>query len=113
MRDDPVGHLGRGAEHSFVHGRGIDGWTWVRDRPGIEERGYEVEAVELAREAQRVLTLERAPDMSQRHDVLPDAGGGAVVRHRKAALDVRAPACRARGRGVRGSRAVTPTHPWP
>ena len=90
MRDDPVGHLGRGAEHSFVHGREIDGWTGVRDRPGIEEGRHQVEAVELAREAQRVLTLERAPYMSQRHDVLPDAGGGAVVRHRKAALDVRA-----------------------
>src|SRR2546428_13887867 len=76
MRDDPVGHLGRGAEHSFVHRREIDGWTGVRERSGIEERGHEVEAVELAREAQRVLTLERAPDVSQRRDVLPDAGGG-------------------------------------
>ena len=60
------------------------------DRPGVEERRDQVVAVVLTAEAQRVVALERAPDVAQRRDQLAEARRRRLPRNREAPHVVRA-----------------------
>src|SRR5438128_6775659 len=76
------------AAHVLVYARDVDWDPWMLDRPGIEHRCHEVEAVELAVEVEPGAGLPAVPDVPDRQHLLAKLRARRLELHRETPLVV-------------------------